>query len=270
MCQYNGYCNPKIKCYPMNSPAFSRRRFVKTFALGTAFSTIFGKPWRATVLAECVLPPPGSRTATFKIRVSDYPALSEPFGSVRLGVNPVRPEVEPFPDGDFWPLLINRGENEEFYVLDSECRHASCVVPAFDNSFFGMLCPCHGSTYAIDGSILSGPTQFPLRRYQFEFDGDDTLTIHVPGLGFRVNAAVLPTAVGSRFQLCFETHYGIIYQLHFRAHVQDEWEVASFATSPDGPSNETALMAIGAPLSMYVDRTGSTSLYAVSMVFSEV
>jgi len=39
----------------MNSLSFSRGRFVKTFALGTAFSTVLGKPWRATLLAEDTL-----------------------------------------------------------------------------------------------------------------------------------------------------------------------------------------------------------------------
>src|SRR5262245_19966706 len=140
----------------------SRRRFVKTFGLGTAWAMVAGRPWRATLLADGT-PVPPRQTATFKIRLSDYPALAQPFGSVRLGVNPVRPEVEPFPDGDFYPLLINRGDNGEFYVLDCECRHASCVVPPYDPCTFGIHCPCHGSTYDIDGSILTGPTLSPLR-----------------------------------------------------------------------------------------------------------
>lgn len=253
----------------MNLPSLSRRRFVKAFALGTAFSTFLGKPWRALVLAESILPASGPQIATFKVRVSDYPALTQPLGSVRLGVNPVRPDVEPFPDGDFWPLLINRGENGEFYILDAECRHASCVVPPYDK-FFGIHCPCHGSTYDIDGSILNGPTQFPLRRYQFEFDGDDTLNIKVPGLGFQVKAAVASFGPGSRLQLCFETHYAITYQLSFRAAIQDPWTLVPFATSPDGPANETALAAIGDPAAIFVDHTGATGFYAVSMVLSEV
>src|SRR5205809_376373 len=136
----------------------SRRRFVKTLTLGTAFSMFLGKAWRATVLADCMV----SNAGTFKIRLNDYPALQHEGGSVRLSVNPVRPDVEPFPDGDFYPIIINRGAGNKFYVLDAECRHASCVVPAYDESVGGILCPCHGSFYAIDGSVLNGPTQAPL------------------------------------------------------------------------------------------------------------
>src|SRR5262245_9120078 len=247
----------------------SRRRFMKTFGLGTAFAVVAGRPWRATVLADCI-PAHDRQTATFKIQLSDYPALAQPFGSVRLGVNPVRPGAEPFPDGDFWPLLINRGENGEFYVLDSECRHASCVVPTYDEFSSGMRCQCHGSTYAIDGSVLVGHAQLALRRYNFESDGTDALTIQVPGLGFRSNAVVVPMGLGSRLQLCFDTHNSITYQLHFRARVQDVWTIIPFATSENGPLNETVLTGIGAPATMYVDRPGATGFYAVSMILSEV
>ena len=252
----------------MNLSSVSRRRFIKTFALGTAYSTILGKAWRATVLAAGTAS--FDLTATFNVRLSDYPALSQPFGSVRLGVNAVRPEVEPFPDGDYWPLLINRGENDRIYVLDSECRHASCVVPPYDDFFFGMRCPCHGSTYDIDGSILSGPTEEPLRQYEFVFDGDDTLTIKVPGLGFRVNTAVIPASGTSRLALTFDTHYGITYQAHFRAQLNEPWTVIPFATTPNGPFDTQSLFAIGAPETIYVNRSGNMGYYAVSMVLMEV
>src|SRR6185503_5651501 len=141
----------------------SRRRFVKTLSLGTAFSMLLGKPWRATVLADCT----ASNTGRFKIRLDDYPALQQPGGSVRLSVNPVRDDLEPFPDGDFYPILINRGAGNTFYVLDAECQHAGCVVPAYDVDVGGILCPCHGSLYDIDGSVLRDPAQRPLRTYQF-------------------------------------------------------------------------------------------------------
>jgi Rieske Fe-S protein len=253
----------------MNVSAGSRRRFIKTFALGTAFSTFLGKPWRGLLLAEGMAAPP-STTATFKVRLSDYPILSQPFGSVRLGVNAVRPEIEPFPDGDYWPLLINRGENNEIYVLDSECQHASCVVPTYDDFFFGMRCPCHGSTYDIDGSILSGPTERPLRQYEFVYDEDDTLTIQVPGLGFNVTTSVLPANQGGRLRLAINTHFGITYQAHFRARVNDPWTVIPFAATPNGPLDAESLFANGSPEVMYVDRPGAMGFYAVSMVLQEV
>ena len=69
----------------LNAASVSRRRFVKTFALGTASSVLFGKVWRASVLADITPSGPGR----LKIKVSDYPALGVDFGSVRLGFNPI-------------------------------------------------------------------------------------------------------------------------------------------------------------------------------------
>lgn len=84
-----------------------RRRFVKLLTFGTVTSVIAGKLWQREVLAFCD-PLPNQKDAVFKVRVSDYPALLQVFGSVRLGINPVRPDDEPFPDGPFYPFLINR------------------------------------------------------------------------------------------------------------------------------------------------------------------
>jgi nitrite reductase/ring-hydroxylating ferredoxin subunit len=189
---------------------------------------------------------------------------------VRLGVNPVRPEAEPFPDGDFWPLLVNRGANGEFYVLDCECRHASCVVPPYDPCTSGIHCPCHGSTYDIDGSVLTGPTQFPLRRYTFEFDDDDTLTIHVPGLGFSVCASVITNEANPRMALTFPTHPSVQYQVYFRPRVPEAWAMILFASTPQDPPNQDTLFAGGLTETVYVERTAPLGFYAVAMVLSEV
>jgi Rieske Fe-S protein len=250
----------------------SRRRFVRTLTLGTAFSMILGKPWRAAVLADCT----ASNTGMFKIRLDDYPALQQAGGSVRLSVNPVRPDAEPFPDGDFYPILINRGAGNTFYVLDAECRHAGCVVPAYDVDVGGILCPCHGSLYDIDGSVLRNPDVLPpfhltpLRTYQFAFDGNNTLTIDVPNLGFCVNATVAPGGPTARLQLDFETHLEVQYEVYYRERSQDPWTVIPFATTPDGPADQMFLRANGAPANMFVDRATSTGYYAVAMRLLDV
>ena len=244
----------------------SRRRFVKSLSLGTAFSILFGKPWQAAVLADCI----ASNTGKFKIRLDDYPALQQAGGSVRLSVNPVRPDAEPFPDGDFYPILINRGAGNTFYVLDAECQHAGCVVPAYDVDVGGILCPCHGSLYDIDGSVLRDPAQRPLRTYQFAFDGNNTLTIDVPNLSFCVNASVAPGGPTARLQIDFETHLEVQYEVYFRERSQDPWTVVSFATTPDGPADQMFLTANGAPATMFVDRATSTGYYAVAMRLLDV
>src|SRR4030095_4829741 len=133
-----------------------RRQFLRLVTFGTATSMIAGKLWQREVLAFCDATP-SQKDAVFNVRISDYPALSQDLGSVRLGINPVRPDDEPFPDGNFYPFLINRDNSGNFYVLDCECRHASCVVPTYDSYDFAIICPCHGSFYGIDGAVIRGP-----------------------------------------------------------------------------------------------------------------
>lgn len=47
-------------------------------------------------------------------------------------------------------------------ALSPICTHLGCTV---DVSGSRLVCPCHGSTYARDGSVLRGPAERPLRRY---------------------------------------------------------------------------------------------------------
>src|SRR6476646_5159716 len=190
---------------PFGAGMTPRRKFLKWVTFGAATSMIGGKLWRQDLLAHCD-PSPGLLDGTFKVRVSDYPALGQAYGSVRLGLNP----VSDFPDGDFYPILINRDVSNNFYVLDCECRHQSCVVPTFSISEFCIHCECHGSQYWIDGSVLNGPATDPLFSYPFEYDGQ-YLTIHVSCWGFTVQAVPLPSGSSARIQINFTTHPNVTY-----------------------------------------------------------
>jgi Rieske Fe-S protein len=246
-----------------------RRRFIQFITFGAATSMLGGKLWQREVLAYCV-PLPDQKDARFKVRLSDYPALQDSWGSVRLGVNPVRPDVEPYPDGAFYPFLINRDDAGNFYVLDCECRHRSCVVPTFDSSFMGILCPCHGSFYNIDGSVINGPAEDPLFSYPFQYDGNDTLTIDIACWGFEVKAAVLPSGPNSRIRLDFEANQNSTYEISFRPSLTDPWGPATFALTPSGPADQTSLPTFQGPVSVYVDRVGQAGFYAVALRLSEV
>lgn len=249
----------------MNIP---RRRFIKFITFGTASSFVAGKLWQRDVLAFCVPPNQNVKEGVFKVRISDFPALSQPFGSVRLGLNPVH--SDDFPDGSFYPFLINRDDVGNFYVLDCECRHQSCVVAAFDTGEMRIRCPCHGSTYDYDGSVWDGPTTQPLHSYPFEYDGNDTLSIRVPCWGFEIKAAVLPGGPSSRIRLDFEAFQNATYEVKFREHLDGPWTPASFATTPTGIADKTSLTAFAGATSIYLDRLTATGYYALGVKLSEV
>ncbi|HEX5221948.1 MAG TPA: ubiquinol-cytochrome c reductase iron-sulfur subunit [Verrucomicrobiae bacterium] len=248
----------------MNIP---RRRFIKYVTFGTASSIVAGKLWQRDVQAFCVPTDPNVKEGMFKVRVSDYPALAQPFGSVRLGLNPVH--SDDFPDGSFYPFLINRDDAGNFFVLDGECRHQGCVVATFDTGEMRIRCPCHGSTYDYDGSVWDGPTTQPLHSYPFEYDGNDTLIIRIPCWGFEVRAAVV-SGGSSRLRLDFEAFQNATYEVKFREHLTAPWTTASFATTPDGPANETSVTTFAGKTSVYVDRTTTTGYYALAVKLSEV
>ena len=246
-----------------------RRRFLQYISFGVATSVVGGKLWQREVMAYCV-PLPDQKEAVFKVKISDYPALLNSWGSVRLGVNPVRPDVQPFPDGSFYPILINRDDSDTFYVLDTECRHASCVVPTFDSSEMGIRCPCHGSFYWISGDVINGPAQSPLHTYPFEFDGVDVLTIRIPCWGFETRAQVLPGGFNSRIKLEFNANANATYEVSFCETLKAPWTVASFSTTAVGPANQTSLTSFGGTEAVYLDRSTSSGFYAVGMKLTEV
>lgn len=240
-----------------------RREFLKLVTFGTAVSVVSGKMWQRDVMAYCE-PVPGQPQGVFKVRISDYPALLQSWGSVRIGLNPIT-GGDPFPDGDFYPILINRDDAGKFYVLDCECRHQSCVVPPFNLADSGIHCQCHGSLYWIDGSVLNGPAASPLGAYQFELDGNDTLTIHNPCWAFQTNVVVLTGGMNSRIEIDFYANTNVTYEVAFRERLQDSWRATQFATTPSGAANQSSLMGSGENVSVYLDRPTASGFYAVGM-----
>ncbi len=62
---------------------------------------------------------------------------------------------------------------ETFYVTayNTVCTHAGCEV-AKPSTDYHLDCPCHGSRFAIDGSVVGGPARQPLRAIELKLEGD--------------------------------------------------------------------------------------------------
>lgn len=69
------------------------------------------------------------------------------------------------------PVILIPGDSEPI-ALSGRCTHQGCAVRVASNQ---LRCPCHGSTFALDGALLNGPAQRPLRRLPLRFDGDNLL-----------------------------------------------------------------------------------------------
>jgi nitrite reductase/ring-hydroxylating ferredoxin subunit len=175
------------------------------------------------------------------------------------------------PLGFFYPILINRGFGNEFYALDSYCHHEGFVVPPYDTFDGCMTCPHEASKYNIDGTLISGPASGPLDRFNLTYDGDDTLTIEVPRLGYSISAIPIESTNPPRLLIDFPTKEGVEYEVQFRQRMQDAWTAVAFSRSLDGP--EDAMSIIADPFdpasypnaSIYVSRTKAAGFYAVSV-----
>ncbi len=78
-------------------------------------------------------------------------------------------------------VVKNQGKVDVFAI---NCSHLGCSV-ALNESAKSFDCPCHGSRFHLDGTVLHGPAPVPLSHLTWK-QGDDPKTIQVDGiiLGF--------------------------------------------------------------------------------------
>lgn len=138
----------------MSGPVFTRREFLKGAVL--AIGGVAG-----ISLSGCV-----SSTA---------PIVRAQVLSNRIRVDLARPELANTGDGiqlsadelDY-PILLIRVSPDRFVALSTECMHLGCAVKKQPSV---IRCPCHGSVYDLEGKVLNGPTEQPLRQYEVRLLG---------------------------------------------------------------------------------------------------
>jgi Rieske Fe-S protein len=111
------------------------------------------------------LPPVANKQIA--IRLSDFPDLMKLGGSL-VGKSSGYPR----------PIVIAQVNQGTFVALDAICTHMNCTV-SYNALNVELDCPCHGSTYEIDGTVISGPAPLPLTRFTASSDGT-TVTVTLP------------------------------------------------------------------------------------------
>lgn len=78
-------------------------------------------------------------------------------------------------------VVKNNGKVDVFAI---NCSHLGCSV-ALNKDAKSFDCPCHGSRFHLDGTVLRGPAPVPLSHLTWK-QGNDPSTIQVDGivLGF--------------------------------------------------------------------------------------
>ena len=71
-------------------------------------------------------------------------------------------------------VLLVRDGPESVRAFDPTCTHQQCTV-AYNRREKRFDCPCHGSTYDLDGKPTDRLPKGPLKRYGARLDGDRIL-----------------------------------------------------------------------------------------------
>jgi Rieske Fe-S protein len=72
-------------------------------------------------------------------------------------------------------IIINM---EQPLVFSSYCTHLGCRIQNFENG--QLICPCHGSSFDLNGKPQKGPAIKPLQELEFKLNPETkTLTINI-------------------------------------------------------------------------------------------
>lgn len=130
-----------------------RRDFLGLAAMWSALVTVgFGLLGAMRLPRAAVVPSPSRK---FRLTLPPGLAANEPF------VPPGRP-IAVFRDAD------------GVYAVSTVCTHLGCIVKAENGGFD---CPCHGSRFALDGTVEKGPAPKALPWLSVSAVGGDTFII---------------------------------------------------------------------------------------------
>jgi len=238
--------------------ALSRRMFVRTFALFSAASWFGGTELKSLLVAE-VAAQSSTLPGIFKINLDNFPTtLANNVGSVRIAVTGM--------PTSFAQIIISRLENNQFFAVTSRCTHEGQTVGTMNLTTRRLVCPAHGSQFEANGTRVVGPATQNLTRYTTTFDGNKTISIEIPGLGFLVNASnvTLPSNQ-TRKRLTFPTVTGIRYRVQFRSSLNaGAWTNVPFSTTPEGALSQTVFIGNNAAATVYVEPATQSGFYAVT------
>lgn len=76
---------------------------------------------------------------------------------------------------DARPIFLRRKADGSYSAVSTRCSHRGCEVAPRGGR---LACPCHGSEYTLEGGLLQGPAERPLRSFATEIrDGAVFITL---------------------------------------------------------------------------------------------
>ncbi|MBX9928595.1 MAG: Rieske 2Fe-2S domain-containing protein [Gemmatimonadaceae bacterium] len=102
----------------------------------------------------------GGGSSSLVVTLSNFPALNQVGGIALPGSVSGKPVA-----------LVRT--NAGLIALSRICTHAACTVD-INSTNNGFLCPCHASTYSVQGTNTGGPAPSPLERLTLTTSQDGT------------------------------------------------------------------------------------------------
>jgi Rieske Fe-S protein len=124
------------------------------------------------------------------LEVARYPNLAREGGAVTLRV----PGEQ--------PLLVVHPGGSEYAVMSSRCTHSGCPLGFERNE---VVCPCHGSRFALDGTAKNPPAKAPLSTVVSRFDPDKGLLL----IDFKAGDEDFPALVDGKLFFPFSRYPGL-------------------------------------------------------------
>ncbi|MBN1506798.1 MAG: Rieske 2Fe-2S domain-containing protein [Sedimentisphaerales bacterium] len=67
-------------------------------------------------------------------------------------------------------IMVVHGSDGNLHAVGAACTHAGCTV-AYDKEMGDLHCPCHNSRFGLDGRVIKGPANKPLKTYGVRTEG---------------------------------------------------------------------------------------------------
>ncbi|XP_078447699.1 cytochrome b6-f complex iron-sulfur subunit 2, chloroplastic-like [Wolffia australiana] len=179
-----GFCSPSrgLLCKPAKRIVIGRERRGKVMAMETGIPPVMGKRqlMNLLLLGSISLPSAGMLVpySTFAAP-SGSPAKDDSGNDISASEwlkdhGPNDRTLTEGLKGDPTYLIVENDRTLATYGLNAVCTHMGCIVPwNEDEELF--MCPCHGSQYDNDGSVVRGPAPLPLALVHADIDNDKVI-----------------------------------------------------------------------------------------------
>ncbi|NER06616.1 MAG: cytochrome b6-f complex iron-sulfur subunit [Okeania sp. SIO3C4] len=151
---------------PLEYPSMSRRKLLN-FLTGAVVATTAST---ALYPAAKFFVTPGESNEDGSIIARDR--LGNPIPASQILAQPkgTRALVAGIAGEPTYLAIAENGKLDTMGIIDN-CTHLGCTFPwnSNENQF---QCPCHGSRYAADGSVVRGPAPLPLKLVQVKVQED--------------------------------------------------------------------------------------------------